>query len=364
MKSLPTTCFFDCLVLLLAAAAAAQDLRLATWNVAGPERDAGVLAQSAEDLAAAVGTVDVLVLQEVISDEQVQAVAEALGHEHWVISDFSPPPSVTGSPFRSLEAAVTSALPIEGAGEWDPTGRAANGDNFVPRASSEASPTQELAVPHPVGELGLDRGFLRVDLADGLSVYAVHWKSSRGQSCNTADLGFARQREAQANGVVRDTAALLAEARTVVVTGNFNIQAPGRVPRVGTMPTADCAPTGSCDGGCGASMSDGYVDSIATLLEDLENARLLSGDLPEIYLARSFPGGAINHILVAGPLAAGFSDASVPDAQGTSFAGSDDRPEVASLASGDRAEDDEARVLRLFDENRSRVAEIEQILGE
>ena len=364
MSDVPILGLSACLALLLAAPTAAQDVRLATWNIAGPERDAGALAQSAEDLLAAVGPVDVLVLQEVISDEQVQAVAQALGHQHWVISDFSPPPSVTGSPFGSLEVAVTSALPIEGAGEWDPTGRAANGDDFVPRPSSELIPTQELAVPRPVGDLGLDRGFLRVDLAGGLSVYAVHWKSSRGQSCNAADLGFARQREAQADGLVRDAAALLAQARTVVVAGDFNIQAPGRVLRVGTMPTVDCEPTGSCEGVCGTGGLDGYDDSIATLLDELENARLLSGDLPETYLAQSFPGGAIDHILVAGPLAAEFSEAEVPDAQGTAFAGSDHRPVVVLLTSGNQVEDNEERIRRLLDEIRNRVAEIEQILGE
>ncbi len=79
MSDVPILGLSGCLALLLAAPTAAQDVRLTTWNIAGPERDAGALAQSAEDLLATVGPVDVLVLQEVISDEQVQAVAEALG---------------------------------------------------------------------------------------------------------------------------------------------------------------------------------------------------------------------------------------------------------------------------------------------
>ena len=362
MKRLLLRSISSSLALLASHPVAAQELRVVTWNIAGPERDAAALGQSAEELASAVGSVDVLILQEVISDEQVQAVAQALGHQHWVVSDFSPPLSVTGSPFGSLEVAVTSTVPIEAAAEWDPTGRAANGDNFAPRPSSELIVTEELELPSPMGDMSLDRGFLRVNLANGLSVYAVHWKSSRGQSCNADDMGFARQREAQASGVAQDAMLQIAEARTVVVAGDFNIQAPGRVLRVGTTPAVDCEPTGSCEGVCGAGGADGYDDSIAMLLDDLEGARLLSSNLPETYLAQSFPGGAIDHILVAGPLAGEFSDADVPDVQGTAFAGSDHRPVITMLGSGEQIEDDEAHIRRLLNEIQSHVAEIEEIL--
>jgi hypothetical protein len=44
-------------------------------------------------------------------------------------------------------------------------------------------------------------------------------------------------------------------------------------------------------------------------LGGLDNARLLSASLPETFIGQSFPGGAIDHILVAGSLTDRFQDA-------------------------------------------------------
>lgn len=101
-------------------------------------------------------------------------------------------------------------------------------------------------------------------------------------------------------------------------------------PRVGTNPAVECEPSGSCEGVCGSDAADGYDDSVSILL-DLDGARLLSGALPETYVARSFPGGAIDHLLVAGPAAEGFSYANTPDVEGEDFEESDHRPVVAVL---------------------------------
>ena len=51
---------------------------------------------------------------------------------------------------------------------------------------------------------------------------------------------------------------------------------------------------------CGPQGRDGYDDSIAVLLALEDSARLLSGALAETYVARHYPGGAIDHLLVAG----------------------------------------------------------------
>lgn len=110
---------------------ASADLVFATWNVAGGEQNPADLRVNARDMNAEVGPVDVLVLQEVISAAQVEAIAEGIGLEHWAISDFSPPPEITGAWFNSLEVAVISALPIEAAAEWDTTGNEANGDGYL-----------------------------------------------------------------------------------------------------------------------------------------------------------------------------------------------------------------------------------------
>ena len=181
-----------------------------------------------------IGPIDVLVLEEVIAEEQVEAAARAIGHPHWVISDFSPPPNISGGPFNSLEVAVISRPPITSAAEWDLTGQGEHGDDFAPRPSSDQILTEELGIDVPLGPSRPSRGFLRVDLEDGPSVYAVHWKSSLGQSCNADDIDFARQREDQASGLIVDAQRVLAQGRSVVVAGDYNIQAPGRVLRVGT----------------------------------------------------------------------------------------------------------------------------------
>lgn len=317
---------------LIPSAAAAQELRVAAWNIGAAERAAPAVADSVSGLLARVGEVDILILEEIIDEAQVQAAAEAAGLDHWVVSDFSAPAAVTRNSFASLEVAVLSRRPIVAVAEWDTTGRQPTGDGFAPRASSEGVPTEEIAIDVPFGPERPARGFLRADLAGGLSVYAVHWKSSRGQSCNAADLEFARQREDQATGLAQDASQMLDMGGSVIVGGDFNIQAPGRVPRVGCDPLMDCAPEGSCEGVFGPDAADGYDDSISILLGGLEGARLLSQDLPETFVAASFPGGAIDHLLVAGPAAAGSSEATTPEVEGDEFAGSDHRPVVAVLA--------------------------------
>ena len=76
---------------------------------------------------------------------------------------------------------------------------------------------------------------------------------------------------------------------------------------------------------CGAGGEDGYDDSVHLLLQ-LPDARLLSASLGETYIARRFGEGAIDHLLVAGPIAAEFEDAGIPETDETEFAGSDHLP--------------------------------------
>ncbi len=170
------------------------------------------------------------------------------------------------------------------------------------------------------------------------------------------------QREDQAIGLVQDASRMLDIGGSVIVGGDFNIQAPGRVPRVGSDPAVDCEPQGSCNGVCGPDAADGYDDSISILLGGLDGARLLSQDLPETFVAAFFPGSAIDHLLVAGPAAAGFSEATTPDVEGDEFAGSDHRPVVTALAApspGSR----EARAKSLVEEIRMRLEELEDLIA-
>ncbi|MCF7989007.1 MAG: hypothetical protein K9M02_01045 [Thiohalocapsa sp.] len=68
--------------------AAAESLTFMTWNINGGQADTATLADRARLTTESVGPVDVVVLQEVIAEAQVAAVAEAMGLEHYAISDF------------------------------------------------------------------------------------------------------------------------------------------------------------------------------------------------------------------------------------------------------------------------------------
>ena len=198
------------------------------------------------------------------------------------------------------------------------------------RVSSAAVPSEELPLDLGFDEHVPSRGFLRVDLDGGLPVFAVHWKSSRGESCTAEDMDNARQRENQAAGLAAGARDAPTGGNTVVIAGDLNVQAPGRHLRVGTDPVEDCAPRGTCEGACGRNGLDGYDDSISALLT-LPGARLLSADLPETYVAEFFPGGANDHILVVGPRAEEFGEAATSYVEGTSYLGSDDRPVTATV---------------------------------
>ena len=56
-----------------------QEQLIATWNIAAAERSANEIAESLTALEDRVGALDLLVLQEIVSEEQVEAAAEALG---------------------------------------------------------------------------------------------------------------------------------------------------------------------------------------------------------------------------------------------------------------------------------------------
>ncbi len=71
---------------------------------------------------------------------------------------------------------------------------------------------------------------------------------------------------------------------------------------------------------------DGYDDRLALLLAVDDSARLLSGELGSTYVARHFPGGAIDHLLVVGAEAEGFGEAITPPVSGRRWQGSDHRP--------------------------------------
>lgn len=307
-----------------------------TWNIAAAEIDDGEVAKRAQQMQDHFGAFDVLVLQEVVDEDQVAAAAQALGFEHWAISNFSPPVRITKNPFRSLEVAVLSKTePIQMAIEWDTTGRLSVGDGYPPIASSAETEVSEIdiAVTMPAGNVS--RGFLRVDFDTGISVYTAHWKSSRGAQCNVEDLTNAMKRETQSEGIQKDAEAVLQDGRSVVIAGDLNIQAPGDSLRSGVRVNKDCAPSGgTCKGSCGINAPgaiDGYDDSISMLME-LTGARVLSTGLASTFVGKKTNAKAIDHIIVAGPLAVTFDTATIPMSSGRRYFGSDHVPVRAKIS--------------------------------
>jgi len=307
----------------------AAPLTLMTWNIEGAEVAPAALAKRVERALKVVGPVEVLVLQEVVAEDQVRAAADAGGFAYWAMSDFSPPIATTKAWHKSLEVAIISRRRFTAVYEWDTTGPLPEGDRYPPRTSTGAIETRSLRLAAEAERMP-SRGFLRVDLAGGWTVYGVHWKSSRGAGCTTRDRVNARLREVQAAGLSGDAAKAIAAGRTIIVAGDLNIQAPGRALRVGTDPKEDCTPTGAtCEGRCGPGGKDGYDDSTAILLAVDPSAKLLSAELDSTYMLRRFPGGAIDHILVAGPRSDSFAAAFTPPAFGKRWNGSDHRPVIA-----------------------------------
>ncbi len=155
----------------------------------------------------------------------------------------------------------------------------------------------------------------------------------------------------------------LTNGQTVIVGGDFNIQAPGNVLRSGTDIASDCEPVSTCENVCGINGLDGYDDSIQTLLNVGHGAKLLSADIEHTYVSRPYPGGAIDHLLVAGKGSEAFGEAFTPDYLGDSYHGSDHRPVVSksTINLAGHSETDDERLRRLISEVRTRLIEIENL---
>ena len=358
---------------LVAGPATAEAPKVVTWNINGGEQDEDILAGHALDMMLDIGDFDIIVLQEVISLEQVARIAEKIGFEHWAISDFSPPVEITEKWFASLEVAVLSRTPFVKVSEWDTTGKLPNGDAYDPRSSDPDVPTESLDLGLTISDAERpSRGFLRVDFADGLSVYATHWKSS-GNANGDDDLENAAKRENNARGIAKDASDLLASGRSILVAGNFNIQPIGKHVRVGTDVTVDCTPS---LGNCGSGGLDGYDDSMK-IVSDIGNGfRLLSADIAPTYLAGDFGPGAIDHIFVAGPLAPDSAVASTISIAEDRYFGSDhapvfsrvgpivDRETDTDVFDTNVAAERDAKIRRLVREVRERLDILEQMASE
>ncbi len=289
-----------CALLVASKWAAAETVRIATWNV----RDAFTVADvidRAGDYAEMASTIepDLLLLQEVTSLAVAREIRNRMGtaykNAYVVCSDFNQDDNEERA---SFEVAIISKHPFGQVLEFDPTP-----DN----ASLKTEPPEaRLVKVAGVSSISTSRGYLWAEIPDlGLTVANVHLKSSRGENKCGERRANARKRErvaaAVAAGVAEDKA--LFEGYAYLVGGDFNVgHAAGKN---GSNLKQDC-----CGSGCGGK--DGYDETHALL-----GGGLISGlrmtNLVDHLAVTSFPGFAadspIDNIYVDGLPASGFSDA-------------------------------------------------------
>ncbi|WP_349941823.1 endonuclease/exonuclease/phosphatase family protein [Fulvimarina sp. MAC8] len=285
---------------------------------------------------------DVLVLVEVAGKEELERIVEYLGwnESHAAISDFSTAHPVV---FFGLEVAVVSKIPIERVIEYDASperGPHVLGDDQA-KVSEKKLPDAGLAPLSPLGRY--DRGTLRVDLANGLTILPVHLKSNRNDYCSSVSEAIDNTRSAgvtvpealrralegtppgasesaienaeKRERVIAAIASVTDEVpgdRTPVIAGDFNTSFEAEL--VGTDLEADCPlqgitcekeplPNGACSG-------DGYDDTFAILTNGLAGNRewtVLTKDLGRTYEDTAFADNAIDHVVVPNENASSFS---------------------------------------------------------
>ncbi|MGH1351230.1 MAG: hypothetical protein ACRBBN_10525 [Methyloligellaceae bacterium] len=134
---------------------------------------------------------DVIVLVEVVGRDEAILMAKALGWKHYygVVTNWG---KVYGTPYFGLEAAVISKTPITRAIELDasPDGfhKGFSHEGDVEGIVSEEALSSD-GISHIETLARTDRGTMRVDLDNGLTIFPLHLKSNRVGEC--IDLGNA-----------------------------------------------------------------------------------------------------------------------------------------------------------------------------
>jgi endonuclease/exonuclease/phosphatase family metal-dependent hydrolase len=326
---------------------AAEPVRIVSWNTKPALYEA--LDERLADFKALDRDLkpDVLVLIEVAGEHEVRKIVRALGWTkyHAIVTNWA---SLNDRVHFALEAAVISKTPIVRAVEYDasPDGHheVFSNDGVVAGIASEVRLSSRgiAGFGDPLGRT--DRGTIRVDLANGLTIFPVHLKSNRNGAC--IDLanairtlrrsglpvppaaksflarGFhratkerlrnARKRERVMAATVRVANQAITEGRTVVIAGDMNTSfEPGLAGKV----VEDCA---LADFGCAkgplpstaCAAGDGYDDTLGGILEagliGRTKWRVLSRHLPRTYDDLAFADFAIDHIAVPAGVAGRF----------------------------------------------------------
>lgn len=342
---------------LLATNSCAADVKVISWNVAASPYEK-VLAR-APDYKKMADTLspDVIVLIELTGRPDIKAIADAIDWQTYyaTVSDGQ----VQGDEIHAgLEVGVLSKLPITSVIEFDP-----KPEGHVHQVFTNAKPDGDSSIPvkeaplkgiDMMGLAATDRGTLRVDLANGLTVFPVHLKSNSNDACFAADdaikdlkkLGltpvpalqavldngsdvkakadkdnaFKRERVIAATKTVADLA--VAEGRTVLIAGDWNTSfEPGKFGQSFDdcqLAAFSCAkapfPASACSG-------DGYDDTFTILTVPLAGSQkwtMLTKDLGRTFDEMEFADKAIDHMAVPDAAAQAFAAPKVgPDTFGS-----------------------------------------------
>ena len=292
----------------LCGTAVSKPVRIVSWNVSPSlyekmEARAAKFQAMQDELKP-----DVLVLIEVVGKEEVKRIIKALGwtQYHAVITNWS---ILNENVHFALEAAVVSKIPITKAIEYDAVNTDGHSEVFtekgvVPGLVSE-QPLNSEGIPLFGDTMRVtDRGTIRVDLVNGLTIFPLHLKSNFNGQCKAVedvirgikrsglpafraandffDKGFAKatkervtsaqKRERVMAAVVRVANGVIEKEkdRTVLLAGDLNTSFEpgvfGREAKDCTIKDFTCAkgpfPEPSCVG-----HPDGYDDTLGGILE-------------------------------------------------------------------------------------------------
>ena len=358
-------------LIFIPAVTATAETKIAVWNMEAELSES--LEARYQDLQDFIKEIqpDVVVLVEVNGEEGTRAFTDQLDWSEWysVTTDLA---ELSTNVFFALEMAVISKIRIEAAVELDAS---LDGTHVIrSHLGDEIAISEVLLTSNGIPNFGqplrrTDRGTIRVDLSNGLSIFPVHLKSNRASSCSNprealktienngfelsatlkqqlseaASRGFpeatnqhrtnAEKRERVIAAVVREAEKAVEEGRVVVIAGDFNTAyEPGKKgsdPADCTLQPFDCAkapfPAAACSDG------DGYDDTLGILDSALVGDTtwtVLSRDLGRTYNDTAFADKAIDHIAVPNQHSADFSAASKLDLE----FGSDHYPVITTYS--------------------------------
>jgi endonuclease/exonuclease/phosphatase family metal-dependent hydrolase len=331
--------------MLLATNSWAADVKIVSWNIAASPYEKVLARASDYKKMADTLSPDVIVMIELTGRADLKAIADAIGWSTYyaTVSDGQ---AQRDEIHMSLEVGGLSKIPIISVIEFDP-----GPEGHTHQVFTNAKPDGDSSIPMKemplkgIDMMGLattDRGTLRVDLENGLTIFPVHLKSNSNAACYAADqsIGYLKQlglpalpalqaildngsdvkaKEDKDNAFKRErvTAATktvanqaVADGRTVLIAGDWNTSfEPGKFGQSFDdcqLAAFSCAkapfPASTCKG-------DGFDDTFAVMTVPLVGSpkwAMLTKDLGRTYDDTDFADKAIDHMSVPASQAASF----------------------------------------------------------